>query len=73
MSRAFLYAGASSLLASLWQVHDRSTHDLMVRFYTHLRENGGDAAEALRRAKLELMSAGYSHPFYWAPFVLVGG
>ncbi len=72
MSRAFLYAGASGLVVSLWQVADTSTAELMVRFYRHL-EAGDDTIDALRAAKLELSEdAAYAHPFHWAPFILVG-
>ncbi|MCI0487620.1 MAG: CHAT domain-containing protein [Blastocatellia bacterium] len=72
LMRAFMYAGASSVVVSQWQVADRSTADLMVEFYK--RMNGsGDKTEALRGAKLEMIESGlYSHPYYWAPFVLVG-
>lgn len=72
LTRAFLFAGARGLVASLWQVEDRSTADLMVVFYERL-QHGRDAAEALRDAKLELLARGrFSHPFHWAPFILTG-
>jgi CHAT domain-containing protein len=73
MTRAFLYAGAASVVVSLWQVDDESTADLMVSFYKHLAAIG-DKSEALRRAKLELadQSRYFHHPHYWAPFVLIG-
>jgi CHAT domain-containing protein len=72
VSRAFLYAGASSVVVSLWQVSDASTSDLMIRFYRHLSQSG-DKAEALRLSKLELIRQGrYDHPYRWAPFILVG-
>jgi CHAT domain-containing protein/tetratricopeptide (TPR) repeat protein len=73
MTRAFLYAGAASVVVSLWQVDDESTSELMVSFYQHLAATG-DKSEALRRAKLELAdrSRYFQHPHYWAPFVLVG-
>jgi CHAT domain-containing protein/Tfp pilus assembly protein PilF len=71
MTRAFLYAGAQSVVVSLWQVDDQSTAELMVSFYRHLQQTG-DRAAALRLAKLHLLDLGYSHPYYWAPFVLVG-
>jgi CHAT domain-containing protein len=72
MTRAFFYAGAGSVVVSLWQVDDESTSDLMVSFYRHLQEVG-DKSEALRRAKLELIDGSrYFHPYFWAPFVLVG-
>ena len=72
LMRAFMYAGASSVVVSQWQVADRSTADLMVKFYK--RMNGPlDKTEALRGAKLEMIESDlYSHPYYWAPFVLVG-
>ncbi|HEV3077434.1 MAG TPA: CHAT domain-containing tetratricopeptide repeat protein [Thermoanaerobaculia bacterium] len=72
MTRAFLYAGAGSVVVSLWRVDDDSTSDLMVSFYRHLRANA-DTSEALRSAKLELIDhSRYFHPYFWAPFVLIG-
>jgi tetratricopeptide (TPR) repeat protein len=71
LSRAFFYAGARSVLASLWPVDDSATTELMKRFYAHLLE-GKLASQALRLAKLELSGSGYSHPFYWAGFILSG-
>lgn len=72
MTRAFLYAGAASVVVSLWQVDDESTSDLMVSFYRQL-ELTGDKSEALRRAKLELIDRSpYFQPYYWAPFILIG-
>ncbi|MBI3951072.1 MAG: CHAT domain-containing protein [Acidobacteria bacterium] len=72
LTRAFLYAGASSLAVSLWEVADRSTAEFMMGFYQQLNRVG-DKAEALRRAKLELIQSGrYAHPYYWAPFLLLG-
>lgn len=72
VTRALLYAGAASVVVSLWQVGDTSTSDLMVRFYRHLNETG-DRAEALRLSKLELIREGrFDHPNNWAPFILIG-
>jgi CHAT domain-containing protein/Tfp pilus assembly protein PilF len=72
LTRAFMYAGAPSVVVSLWSVADVSTADLMVAFYQHL-DRAEDKADALRAAKLELMrNPRYAHPYYWAPFVLVG-
>jgi CHAT domain-containing protein/Tfp pilus assembly protein PilF len=72
VSRALLYAGAASVVVSLWQVADESTSDLMVRFYRHLIATG-DKAQALRLSKLELIQEGrYDRPYYWAPFILIG-
>lgn len=76
--RAFLYAGAPSVVASLWKVDAESTRDLMVTFYRHLRKtylNSGfiDKPEALRQAQLRVMEReGVRSSFHWAPFVLVG-
>jgi CHAT domain-containing protein len=72
LTRAFMYAGARSLVVSLWQVADPSTAELMVKFYGQL-DGTSDKAEALRQAKLKVIQANrYAHPFYWAPFILVG-
>ncbi len=71
LTRAFLYAGADSVVMSLWPVEDRSTRELMDSFYRLLAD--ADPAAALRGAKLELADTpGFDHPFHWAPFVLVG-
>ena len=73
LTRAFLSAGARALIASLWSVADESTAELMVRFYRRLRSGDEEAAEALRRAKLELIEQpGLAHPFHWSAFVLQG-
>jgi len=72
LTRAFLYAGTPSVIVSLWKVQDRSTSDLMVNFYKDLNQSK-EKTEALRLAKLNLIKSGrYSHPYYWAPFILVG-
>jgi CHAT domain-containing protein len=68
----FLIAGANSVVGSLWKVDDAATGLLMATFYRHLSE-GTDKVDALRMAQLELSQhAAYSHPYYWAPFILVG-
>ena len=69
--RGLLHAGARSLLLSLWDVQDRSTTELMRSFYTRFRA-GGDMASALQDAMQELREQ-QPHPYYWAPFVLIGG
>ncbi|MBK9347102.1 MAG: CHAT domain-containing protein [Burkholderiales bacterium] len=69
LTRGFLYAGTSAVLASLWQVDDDSTEFLMLRFYHHLRKNG--RGEALRLAQLDTR-ARFAHPYFWAPFYLTG-
>ena len=72
LTRAFQYAGARSVLASLWKVDDKATSELMKRFYTHLK-TGMTKDEALRRAQAELIrSAEFSQPWDWAAFQLNG-
>ncbi|MGC1393309.1 MAG: CHAT domain-containing protein [Coleofasciculaceae cyanobacterium] len=67
-------SGARSTLATLWQVNDESTAELMVGFYRQLIQNPGiSKAKALQIAQIELSKQPkYQHPFYWASFVLVG-
>lgn len=68
--RGLLYAGARSVLASLWDVNDRSTAEFMRLFYGRLA-SCPDKAAALSGAMRDLRDR-YPHPYYWAPFVLVG-
>ncbi|HKV05037.1 MAG TPA: CHAT domain-containing tetratricopeptide repeat protein [Candidatus Acidoferrales bacterium] len=68
--RGLLYAGAQSLLLTLWDVHDRSTADFMTGFYRRIGTGEGKAS-AVRGAMLELRER-YPHPYYWAPFTLIG-
>jgi CHAT domain-containing protein len=70
LARGFLYAGAASLIVSLWAVTDESTADLMSDFYTAWRA-GQPAAAALRTAQIAALRRD-SHPYYWAPFASVG-
>jgi CHAT domain-containing protein len=66
-------SGARSTMATLWSVQDQSTADLMVQFYKSLNQPQISKADALRKGQLSLLhSAEYKHPYYWAPFVLVG-
>lgn len=82
LTRAFLYAGASSVVVSLWKVQDQSTSLLMEHFYGQLKQ-GQSKAEALRQAKLAVLQATIdlkaidmpqplASPFFWAPFILIG-
>jgi CHAT domain-containing protein len=72
LTRAFLYAGARSLVVSLSQVVDASTAELMATFYREM-DRSGEKADALRQAKLKVIEGGrYAHPYYWSPFILVG-
>ncbi|HEY2383650.1 MAG TPA: CHAT domain-containing tetratricopeptide repeat protein [Terriglobia bacterium] len=70
LMRGFLYAGARSLLLSLWNVNDESTTELMTRFYQEWRK-GAAKSTALRIAMLAVRDR-YPNPFYWAPFLLAG-
>ncbi|NJL88281.1 MAG: CHAT domain-containing protein [Leptolyngbyaceae cyanobacterium SM1_1_3] len=66
-------SGARSTLATLWQVNDQGTALLMSHFYQQLSASTATKAEILRQAQLELIhSDRYQHPYFWAPFVLVG-
>jgi CHAT domain-containing protein/Tfp pilus assembly protein PilF len=72
LARAFMYAGTPSLVASLWNINDKASADFMVAFYSFLKE-GESKSQALRNTKLGMAaSEKYSHPYYWAPFILVG-
>jgi CHAT domain-containing protein len=68
--RGLLFAGARSLLLSLWNVHDQSTADFMGQFYKSY-QSGTSKAAALREAMQDLRER-YAHPYYWAPFILIG-
>ena len=72
LTRAFIYAGAPSVVVSLWSVNALSTKELMLEFYRLLKK-GVDKATALQKAQKKIMKKEeYSHPYYWAPFILVG-
>lgn len=71
MGRAFLYAGSKSVIMSLWSVAQSPSVDLMEHYFRLLKEGRGKV-EALRLARVEIRKAGYDHPFFWAPFILVG-
>ena len=73
LTRGFMYAGARAVVASLWQVDDESTAELMKRFYRGMLKENRRPAEALRAAQLEMSrDKRWSAPFYWAGFVLQG-
>jgi CHAT domain-containing protein len=82
LPRAFLKAGAARVLASLWDVDDQTTRDLMARFVRAWWSDNSEGnrvkprgkrppAEALRMAQTALL-AGNRHPYFWAGFQLVG-
>ncbi len=70
LTRGFLYAGSPAIVVSLWSADDRATVSLMKTFYTHLY-NGKSHRSALCDAQREVLSR-YSHPYYWAAFILLG-
>jgi CHAT domain-containing protein len=70
LQRGLFCAGAASLLLSLWDVHDRSTAELMQSFYKGYMQTG-DMAVSLQSAMKQLRQHS-PHPYFWAPFVLVG-
>lgn len=70
---AALRAHAGSALGSLWPVDDEATKTLMVRFYERLITGKANKAKSLQRAQLDLLAnRSFEHPFFWAPFILVG-
>jgi CHAT domain-containing protein/tetratricopeptide (TPR) repeat protein len=71
LSMSFLAAGSRAVLASLWNVDDRSTARFMDGFYSHLADKK-TVAEALQAAKIGLVGSNARHPFFWAAFVLIG-
>ena len=70
LQRGLFCAGASSLLLSLWDVHDESTSALMQSFYKNFIRTG-NMATALQSAMQQLRRQN-PHPYFWAPFVLIG-
>jgi CHAT domain-containing protein/Tfp pilus assembly protein PilF len=69
LTRAFIYAGAPSVITTLWQVNDRASYELMREFYLNLKTM--KKSEALRQAQLKTMKE-FPEPFYWAAYGLTG-
>jgi hypothetical protein len=73
LTRGFMYAGAPAVVASLWDVRDRSTSELMTRFYRAMLRDGLAPAAALRAAQASMWrSPRWSAPAHWAGFILQG-
>lgn len=73
ITRGFMLAGARKVVATLWDVRDQATAELMKRFYRGMLEEKLTAAAALRAAQLSLRdNPRWQSPFYWAPFVIQG-
>ncbi|MFB2769970.1 CHAT domain-containing protein [Pelatocladus sp. BLCC-F211] len=67
-------AGVRSTFASLWSIDDAATEILVTKFYQYWYQYGFSKAEALQKAQQDLIALGkkYAHPYYWAPFILLG-
>ncbi|MGC8604198.1 MAG: CHAT domain-containing protein, partial [Desulfomonilaceae bacterium] len=71
LARAFLFAGADSMVIGSWQVNEEHSQRLLVEMYKNLKDLS--KAEAIRKAKLSLLqSKGTSHPYYWGSYILIG-
>jgi len=71
--RPFLSSGVPTVVASLWPVNSEATADLMIEFHRERTLDHMQTAGALRAAQVEMIrSKLHQHPFYWAPFTLVG-
>lgn len=75
LSRAFYYAGAKSLVYTLWDINDSSSSEIMENFYKNLSD-GVDKDQALRNAKLTFLEKhkedNFKHPYYWSSFIISG-
>lgn len=66
-------AGAKSAVATLWNINDRASSELIIEFYRQMKGESISKARALQKAQLKLLSdARYRHPYYWSPFLLIG-
>jgi CHAT domain-containing protein/tetratricopeptide (TPR) repeat protein len=73
LTRGFLYAGAPRVVATLWEIDDRGTAEMMKRFYEGMLARGERPAAALRAAQIAMWKTkGWDAPYYWAAFTLVG-
>lgn len=70
LQRAFIVAGAETLIMSLWKVDDTATQKLMSLFYNYWL-NGMDKHEALQKAQIEIQKE-YKSPYYWGAFIMIG-
>jgi CHAT domain-containing protein/TPR repeat protein len=71
LARPFFYAGARAVVASLWSINDKTTVILMKDFYRYLAE-GRAIGKALQLAKKGMLNSAWSHPYFWAGFILNG-
>jgi CHAT domain-containing protein len=72
LTHTFLRSGVPSVVTTLWNIDDKASSDLMKSFYKNLAK-GMSKAEALQKAQITVLNTkGYSHPYYWAAFMLTG-
>ena len=72
LANGFIYAGTGSVMGTLWHVSDMSTTEIMKNCYENMKK-GKNKADALATAQRSLKDKPrFSHPYYWAPFVLIG-
>jgi hypothetical protein len=73
LTRGFMYAGASSVVATLWKVDDEATAELMSHFYRFMLRDGLSPAAALRKAQIEMsQQKRWQSPYYWSGFIIQG-
>ena len=74
LARAFSFAGAKSVLSSLWTVNDKSTSQVMQDFYRNLKSGAPKdrALQSASKAYLQTVNEAQAHPFYWSAFILIG-
>lgn len=70
LQQSFQYAGSPSVIATLWQISDEATAQLVADYYEQLKTK--PKGTALRIAQLKMLKGRFPHPYYWAPFVLSG-
>ena len=72
LTRAVMYAGSPATAVSLWNVDDTGTRELMTRLYENIIQKDMDNAEALHKAKQDMLKNKYRHPYFWSAFVMYG-
>jgi CHAT domain-containing protein len=76
MSRIFIASGVPLVVASLWPVDSEATAELMIKFHQYRKQKGFTTIDALRQAQRDMLDSPeprYRRPYYWAPFVVIGG
>jgi len=73
LTRAFLHAGTTSLVASLWLLSDESAQSLTARFYNEVKKGTPPSSAMIRAARAVKQKKEFSHPFFWAPLTVIGG